>query len=380
FNQDIKIQLVNSFGSDSSYHHNNNNNRSNNNNNIINHRNIFSSSNNLNNSNSNNLVNNNININISNNNNNSTTTNISPSGYHIKKLKHNSHSPHTSRSDMVANRFEQSSWMNCEGDSVKQYNNVCTKVTDYLYMGSQRIASELQTLQSFGITHIINASVECENYFEDHPDHPFVYKKFPLRDESSEDIGAVFSSVIAFIEEARSRQGKVFVHCQMGVSRSPCLCILWLMHNDRLTLQLATSYIRDIRPISRPNFGFVLSLMNWASKEGLKGESETNSSSSSPVPFANVEDNTCLSAPSSPSLSLSNVSSPITSPPVSSPHILPLSFEVLTVKTPPSFSSQPINPISDPSDFLSCKLDEHHHNLSTTSTTTTTTTSISSKE
>eukprot|EP01132_Coremiostelium_polycephalum_P002402 gene2402-2969_t len=150
------------------------------------------------------------------------------------------------------------------------YDPICSKVTDYLFMGSETVASDLELLKRNGITHIINASYQCQNFFEDNPEKPFVYKKFPLRDNPSEDISLVFNQVIEFIEMARSSGGKVFIHCQMGVSRSPCLCMLWVMKTTRCSLEEASDHIRVIRPISRPNAGFQLSLLNWAIKEGIQ--------------------------------------------------------------------------------------------------------------
>eukprot|EP01133_Synstelium_polycarpum_P007195 gene7195-8358_t len=165
---------------------------------------------------------------------------------------------------------ESSRWLGCDIDKFKLYDPICSQVTDYLYMGSETIASDLSVLRQKGITHILNASMQCENFFEHHPDHPFIYRKFALRDTPIEDIGAVFSDVIAFIEQARNSGGRVFVHCQMGVSRSPCLCILWTMHSTRCTFDEASDAIKSIRPISRPNAGFQLTLLNWAIAQGIQ--------------------------------------------------------------------------------------------------------------
>ncbi|GAM22724.1 hypothetical protein SAMD00019534_058990, partial [Acytostelium subglobosum LB1] len=159
--------------------------------------------------------------------------------------------------------------MMMDENGLKRYETVCTQVTDYLFMGGERVAANLDQLRSHGITHVLNASLQCDNFFEHHPMQPFIYRKFPLRDTAEEDIGAIFPGVIEFIEMARRANGKVFVHCQMGVSRSPCLCTVWTMYSNRCSLREASDYIKSIRPISLPNVGFQLSLKRWAEREGL---------------------------------------------------------------------------------------------------------------
>lgn len=50
--------------------------------------------------------------------------------------------------------------------------------------------------------------------------------------------------------------GKVYVHCWAGVSRSPTLCIAYLMKHRGLSMDDARDYVRKVRPHIRPNWGF----------------------------------------------------------------------------------------------------------------------------
>jgi len=163
---------------------------------------------------------------------------------------------------------ESSRWLGCDNDKFKIFDPICSKVTDYLYMGSETVASDREKLASFGITHILNVSHQCPNFFQD--DQTLTYKKFPLLDNPSEDISAIFNQAIEFIESACAKNGRVFVHCQMGVSRSASICMLWIMKATRCSFEEASDLIKLIRPISRPNAGFQLSLLNWAIKEGIQ--------------------------------------------------------------------------------------------------------------
>jgi dual specificity MAP kinase phosphatase len=66
------------------------------------------------------------------------------------------------------------------------------------------------------------------------------------------------------LEEARKVQGKVFVHCIRGISRSPAMCIAYLLWRHRSwSLQKALQLVKQSRPIVNPNPGFMFQLMEW---------------------------------------------------------------------------------------------------------------------
>ncbi|KAN0025236.1 hypothetical protein ACTFIU_003495 [Dictyostelium citrinum] len=249
FNKIIRLEKI-----DINNNNSNNNNNNNNNNNCNNSQIDLNKNNNITNLDNNNN-NNNIDNNIINNSNISNNLNIINNDSNNNKNK-------------IEEPLESSRWLGCDLDKFKTYDPICSKVTDYLYMGSETVASNLEILKSNGITHIINASYQCENFFQDNP--MFEYRKLYLRDSPLEDISLVFDQVIEFIERAIACHGKVFIHCQMGVSRSSCLCMLWIMKTTRCSLEEASDLVKQVRPISRPNAGFQLSLLNWAIKEGIQ--------------------------------------------------------------------------------------------------------------
>lgn len=82
-------------------------------------------------------------------------------------------------------------------------------------------------LKKYGITHIINCAADYSaNYFDDH----IKYKKYHLKDHVREQIECIFYDAISFIEDARSNNGKVYVHCVQGVSRSATVCLAYLIY------------------------------------------------------------------------------------------------------------------------------------------------------
>lgn len=138
---------------------------------------------------------------------------------------------------------------------------ICTAIdSDYLYLGSDLVARNLPQLQSNGITHVVNtAGTICNNYF----DGELKYKRLNLYDMASQDIFSYFLEVIDFIENARSEKGKVFVHCQQGVSRSASFVIAYLMWRDHLDYDTAFNRVREARTVCSPNPGFIFQLLNW---------------------------------------------------------------------------------------------------------------------
>ena len=84
------------------------------------------------------------------------------------------------------------------------------------------------------------------------------------------DISAeVMDAAVAFIHEHLMARGRVFLHCQMGMSRSPSIAMLFLgTHTDRLptgSFDAALLKFSDIYPPFSPRPGVLGFLRNrWA--------------------------------------------------------------------------------------------------------------------
>eukprot|EP01027_Heterolobosea_sp_BB2_P016497 GEZU01023491.1.p1 GENE.GEZU01023491.1~~GEZU01023491.1.p1 ORF type:complete len:104 (-),score=9.25 GEZU01023491.1:4-315(-) len=74
-------------------------------------------------------------------------------------------------------------------------------VEQFLYLGAERHARNLDVLQSLGITHILNVSTEVPNYFATHEEgRPSItYLKCSLMDNDSENIHERFEEAFEFI-------------------------------------------------------------------------------------------------------------------------------------------------------------------------------------
>jgi len=55
------------------------------------------------------------------------------------------------------------------------------------------------------------------------------YLSLHLKDHVRENIESCFYEAIQFIEQAKSENGRVFVHCVQGISRSTTICLSYLI-------------------------------------------------------------------------------------------------------------------------------------------------------
>jgi len=167
------------------------------------------------------------------------------------------------RIDMAAIDTDISSEMvppESKARKIARYDKICSKITDNLYIGSDTIARDVETLKRCGVTHILNcAGVICENYFPDE----FVYKKLYLYDGSTDRADCLFYNVLEFMDDAISKDGVVFVHCHQGISRSSAMLILYLMWKENRPFISAHEFVKARREVCNPNAGFTCQLLDW---------------------------------------------------------------------------------------------------------------------
>ncbi|DBA02176.1 TPA: hypothetical protein N0F65_004811 [Lagenidium giganteum] len=130
----------------------------------------------------------------------------------------------------------------------------------FLFLGNMWHAQSEAVVQNLGITHIVNASLDTENVFEN---EGVKYFEVKIKDRPDADISAFFNDVYAFIEEAKRMQhGRVLVHCTQGISRSATLVIMYLMRSNNWSLVTAVNFALASRGVVYPNEGFLRSLMD----------------------------------------------------------------------------------------------------------------------
>jgi Dual specificity phosphatase, catalytic domain len=70
-----------------------------------------------------------------------------------------------------------------------------------------------------------------------------------------------------FIDRVESINGRVFVHCIAGASRSVTAVIMHLISQHKIPLRIAYDYIKSVRPQIAVNQGFRMQLAELEAKE-----------------------------------------------------------------------------------------------------------------
>ncbi|CAL8237393.1 unnamed protein product [Boreogadus saida] len=151
------------------------------------------------------------------------------------------------------------------------------EILPFLYLGSAYHASRKDMLDMLGISALINVSANCPNHFED----SFQYKSIPVEDNHKADISSWFNEAIEFIDSVKKSNGRVFVHCQAGISRSATICLAYLMRTNRVKLDEAFEFVKQRRSIISPNFSFMGQLLQFESQ--VLASSTCSSEASSPA-------------------------------------------------------------------------------------------------
>ncbi|XP_057704099.1 dual specificity protein phosphatase 13-like isoform X4 [Corythoichthys intestinalis] len=147
-------------------------------------------------------------------------------------------------------------------DSCTLELNAVDEVWPNLYIGNIAIAQNKKSLSKLGITHILNAAHSKQGSIGDQHfyGNVCVYCGVPAEDSDHFDLSQYFKLASDFIHRGlKYDQGKVLVHCIMGVSRSATLALAYLMMRQHLSLQDALRHLVQKRAIY-PNRNFLMLL------------------------------------------------------------------------------------------------------------------------
>ena len=110
-----------------------------------------------------------------------------------------------------------------------------------------------------GITHIINVTKNIPLYHENSDNIKIKYLRVPVNDGCDQDIKKYFDETNEFIDQVKQQNGKVLVHCQAGISRSPTIVIAYLMKMNNISYDIAFQTLKSKREIISPNISFISS-------------------------------------------------------------------------------------------------------------------------
>jgi protein-tyrosine phosphatase len=130
-----------------------------------------------------------------------------------------------------------------------------SEIVDGLLLGGLDLLYDLEFLREHKITHVLTIMDEdlcTPAMLATRVTHMTVR----INDLDTEPIGDYFEVCREFISDAINSGGAVFVHCLMGISRSPTIVAAYLMTTRSWDAEKALALIRAQRPIIDPNDGF----------------------------------------------------------------------------------------------------------------------------
>ncbi|KAI1291736.1 Protein phosphatase Slingshot [Halotydeus destructor] len=197
------------------------------------------------------------------------------------------------------NLTEYKSYIDQEMLTILGQMGTATQIFEYLYLGSEWNASNLEELKLKGVGKILNVTREVDNFYPG----AFDYYNIRVYDDDSTEMIRHWDKTYRYIYKSMEEGSKVLVHCKMGISRSASVVIAYVMKSKNWSLKQALQFVKNKRNCIRPNENFLKQLEVYqgilnASKQRhnslWRSKSETNVSS------------TCTSAASSPTPKLMN--------------------------------------------------------------------------
>ncbi|TFK23533.1 phosphatases II [Coprinopsis marcescibilis] len=144
--------------------------------------------------------------------------------------------------------------------AITNRNGAEASITDVvdgqLYLGNLAAAKDPILLASLGITHILSV---CPDYPSTGANHHVI----AVDDNEYEDILVHLGKACAFVQDAVDANGRVLVHCVMGVSRSVTVVAAYLMKTRKMGVQEVLCLLKQRRPQVHPNYGFIKQLESF---------------------------------------------------------------------------------------------------------------------
>ncbi|XP_052832659.1 serine-rich adhesin for platelets isoform X2 [Octopus bimaculoides] len=151
------------------------------------------------------------------------------------------------------------SFIDAETIRILRQMDAPTEIFPYLYLGSEWNASNYEELEENGVTSILNISREIDNFFPE----KFIYMNVREFDNEFTDLMKHWKRTHEFIRKTKEDNGKVLVHCKMGISRSASTVIAFKMKEDCCTFKEAFDFVKEKRGVIKPNKAFITQLKEY---------------------------------------------------------------------------------------------------------------------
>ena len=137
-----------------------------------------------------------------------------------------------------------------------------SQITRTLYLGARPNRQRVQELKAAGVTHVVSCLMEDDRSQMAFLQEDFCHLFLGVQDRMQQDIVGPFSQFLDFAAAATASDpnAKLFVHCEVGVSRSATLVIALLMKTEGMSFFDALCRVRSKRIQVLPNIGFASQL------------------------------------------------------------------------------------------------------------------------
>lgn len=136
-------------------------------------------------------------------------------------------------------------------------------IKPFLYLGGMYARKNPRILEYLGVTHVLNMAAELHLDTVYLTNRNIIVKHIPAEDYETYNIRQHFEEAFQFIEDALAKNGRILIHCAVGVSRSPTIVMAYIMFRYGMTFQQAFQYVQSLRPSINPNNSFRMQLQEF---------------------------------------------------------------------------------------------------------------------
>ncbi|CAL8076704.1 unnamed protein product [Calicophoron daubneyi] len=130
----------------------------------------------------------------------------------------------------------------------------------HILFGSLDVAKDRECLKSHGVTHVINL---ISNYAPNYFPNDFQYLSLILYDDYEFRLRDSIYQCSDYLKMIKRENGRCFIHCDAGRSRSPSMVIGYLITVEEYSYERAYNVVNNARNVSI-NFNFRSQLMAMA--------------------------------------------------------------------------------------------------------------------
>ena len=141
---------------------------------------------------------------------------------------------------------------------------VISQIRPFLFVSGAEAASSPEKLAEYHINHVVNC---VSDRFPSPQVEGVERTPWHMRDSKQQSLIPYIFPFVTLVEKCRLAvpPKRLLVHCHVGSSRSCSLVIAYLLWRERgVAFRQVFDHVKQLRPISNPNIGFMTQLIQFA--------------------------------------------------------------------------------------------------------------------